>query len=116
MRSNWDPNSPFDCLIKQLEDGQDYAEDGGQPYTTEQLLHITYTLVFKTGLYFEECKQWNNCPATERLGPTSKPNSTMPNAFFTTNSAPPNKQASIATMPIIHPPPKPNPTLNTARL
>ena len=50
MRLNWDPNSPFDCLIKQIEDGQDYAEDGGQPYTTEQLLHIAYTLVFKTGL------------------------------------------------------------------
>ena len=66
MRSNWDPNSHFDCLIKQIEDGQDYAEDGGQPYTTEQLLCIAYTLIFKTGLYFEECKQWNNCPATEK--------------------------------------------------
>ena len=66
MRSNWDPDSPFDCLIKQIEDGQDYAEDGGQPYSAEQLLHITYTLIFKTGLYFEECKQWNNCPATEK--------------------------------------------------
>ena len=66
MRSNWDPNSHFDCLIKQIEDEQDYTEDGGQPYTTEQLLCIAYTLVFKTGLYFEECKQWNNCPATEK--------------------------------------------------
>ena len=66
MRSNWEPNSPFDCLIKQIEDGQDYAEDGGQPYTTKQLLCIAYTLVFKTGLYFKECKQWNNCPATEK--------------------------------------------------
>ena len=66
MRLNWDPNSPFDCLIKQIEDGQDYTEDGGQPYTTEQLLHIAYTLVFKTGLYFEECKQWNTCLATEK--------------------------------------------------
>ena len=65
MRSNWDPNSPFNCLIKQIEDGQDYTEDG-QPYTTKQLLHIAYSLVFKTGLYFEECKQWNNCPATEK--------------------------------------------------
>ena len=66
MRSNWGPHSPFDCLIKQIEDGQDYTEDGGQPYTTEQLLCIAYTLVFKTGLYFEECKQWNNHPATEK--------------------------------------------------
>ena len=60
------PNSLFDCLIKQIEDGQDYTEDGGQPYTTEQLLHIAHTLVFKTGLYFKECKQWYNSPATEK--------------------------------------------------
>ena len=66
MISNWDPNCPFDCLIKLIEDGQDYAEDGGQPYTTKHLLCIAYTLVFQTGLYFEECKQWNNCLATEK--------------------------------------------------
>ena len=45
MRATWDPNSPFDCLVKQIEDGQDYADDGGQPYTAEQLLRIAYTLV-----------------------------------------------------------------------
>ena len=66
LRSNWDPNSPFNCLIKQIEDGQGYAKDGSQPYSTKQLLHITYTLVFKPGFYFEECKQWNNCSATEK--------------------------------------------------
>ena len=66
MRATWDPNSPFDCLIQQVEDGQDYADDGGQPYTAKQLLHIAYTLVFKTGLYFEDCKAWNARPAAAR--------------------------------------------------
>ena len=65
MRATWDPNSPFDCLVKQIEDGQDYADDGGQPFTAEQLLRIAYTLVFKTGLYFEDCKTWNACPAAQ---------------------------------------------------
>ena len=63
MHATWDPNSPFDYLVKQIKDGQDYADDGGQPYTTEQLLRIAYTLVFKTGLYFEDCKTWNTRPA-----------------------------------------------------
>ena len=66
MRVLWDPNSPFDCLVQQLEDGQDYADDGGQPYTTDQLLRIAYTLVFKTGLYFEDCKAWNAKPNNEK--------------------------------------------------
>ena len=65
MRATWDPNSPCDCLVKQIEDGQDYADDGGQPYTAEQLLRIAYTLVFKTGLYFEDCKTWNSRPAAQ---------------------------------------------------
>ena len=65
MRTTWDPNSPFDCLVKQIEDGQDYADDGGQPYTAEQLLHIAYTLVFETGLYFEDCKTWNARPSAQ---------------------------------------------------
>ena len=64
MHATWDPNSPFNCLIKQIEDGQDYADDGGQSYTAEQLLRIAYTLVFKIDLYFEDCKVWNAHPAT----------------------------------------------------
>ena len=66
MRTMWDPNSPFDSLIQQLEDSQDYADDGGQPYTTDQLLRIAYTLIFKTGLYFEDCKAWNAKPNNEK--------------------------------------------------
>ena len=66
MCATWDPNSPFDCLIQQVEDGRDYTDDGGQPYTAEQLLRIAYTLVFKTDLYFEDCKAWNACPAAAR--------------------------------------------------
>ena len=72
MRALWDPNSPFDCLIQQLEDGQDYTDDGGQPYTADQLLCIAYTLVFKTGLYFEDCKGWNAKPNNEKTWTTFK--------------------------------------------
>ena len=72
LRALWDPNSPFDCLFQQLEDGQDYTDDDGQPYTADQLLHITYTLVFKTGLYFEDCKAWNAKPNNEKTWTTFK--------------------------------------------
>ena len=72
MRALWDPNSPFDCLVQQLEDGQDYADDGGQPYTTDKLLRIAYTLVFKTGLYFEDCKAWNAKHNNEKTWTTFK--------------------------------------------
>ena len=72
MRALWDPNTPFDCLVQQLEDGQDYADDGSQPYTADQLLCIAYTLVFKTGLYFKDCKAWNAKPNNEKTWTTFK--------------------------------------------
>ena len=97
MRSLWDPNSPFDCLVQQLEDCQDYTDDGGQPYTTDQLLRIAYTLVIKTGLYFEDCKAWNAKPNNEKHGQTSKRTSTMPNTCSVTNFAQPNRPALPAT-------------------
>ena len=107
MRATWDPNSPFDCLVKQIEDGQDYADDGGQPYTAEQLLCIAYTLVFKTGLYFEDCKPGMHVPPLNTPGTTSKYISRPPNAYYATKCAQPNKPASTATLPNIpnHPPP-----------
>ena len=112
MRATWDPNSPFDCLIKQVEDGQDYADNGGQPYTTEQLLRIAYTLVFKTGLYFEGCKAWNARPAAARTWDNSKRTSKLPNASYATKCAQQNKPASIATLHNINPNPQPNPQQN----
>ena len=96
MRALWDPNKPFDCLVQQLEDGQDYADDGGQPYTADQLLRIAYTLVFKTGLYFKDCKAWNAKPNNEKPGQLSKRISTTPNVFSVTNFAKPNRPASLA--------------------
>ena len=129
MRVLWDPNSPLDCLVQQLEDVQDYADDGGQPYTADQLLCIAYTLVFKTGLYFEDCKAWNAKPNNEKHGQLSKHISTVPNACSVTNFAPPNRLASLATSQSTttltkpnHPPnivklssispPQPQPTVN----
>ena len=108
MRALWDPNSPFDCLVQQLEDGQDYTHDGGQPYTAAQLLRIAYTLVFKTGLYFEDCKAWNAKPNNEKPGRLSKHISTMPNAYSVTNFTQPNRPASLAKWPYTTAQKKPN--------
>ena len=115
MHATWDPNSPFDCLVKHIEDGQDYADDGGQPYTAKQLLCITYTLVFKTGLYFEDCKTWNDVLPLNTPGTTSKRISRLPNAYYATKCTRPNKPASIATLPNIHNYPPPNHQQNIKR-
>jgi hypothetical protein len=58
LNEPWDPNTPFEHLIDQIEEAVEYADDGNQPFTVNQILNAAYTIVFNTGIFFEECKQW----------------------------------------------------------
>ena len=115
MRSLWDPNSPFDCLVQQLEDGQDYTNDGGQPYTTDQLLRIAYTLVNKTGLYFEDCKAWNAKPNNEKTWTNFKAHFHRTQRLIC-DQLRTTKQAGFTSNIAIHPKMKPNHPPNIVKL
>ena len=56
MQQPWDPNTPFETLIEQIEDAMEVADAATQAYTDAQVLTLAYTLVYNTGLYFNECK------------------------------------------------------------
>ena len=62
---DWDPTTPFETLIDQIESAQEFALDGGQPYSNRQILTNAYHLVYQTGLYFEDCKRWMEKPPQE---------------------------------------------------
>ena len=62
----WDPSTPFEILVDQIEEGAQYAEDGKQPLTNELVVNTAYTLVFNTGLFFEDCKQWSAIDEEDR--------------------------------------------------
>ena len=66
FRKQWDPNTPFEALINQIENSQEIATDGNQPYTAAQILSNAYNLVYGSGLFFEDCKQWNILPAADK--------------------------------------------------
>ena len=66
IKTAWDPNTPFEMLIDQIENCQDLADAGNQPFTTEQILNTAYMLVFNTGLFFDDCKTWNKKPIAEK--------------------------------------------------
>jgi uncharacterized phage-associated protein len=65
MMSPWDPNTPFEQLIDQLEDGSEFADAGSQPITDSQILTMAYTLVHQTGMYFQELKDWRAKPVEQ---------------------------------------------------
>jgi hypothetical protein len=66
MQKPWDPNTPFETLIEQIEDAMEVADAATQAYTDAQVLTLAYTLVYNTGLYFDECKAWNAKSAADK--------------------------------------------------
>jgi hypothetical protein len=66
IKQPWDSATPFELIIDQIEDCQEFAEDGNQPFTDRQVNNTAYTLVFNTGSYFDECKTWNAKPANDK--------------------------------------------------
>lgn len=66
MNTPWNPTSPFENLVKQIETGQQFAKAGGAELSETLILVIAYNLIFNTGLYFRPCEKWNLKPAHEK--------------------------------------------------
>jgi hypothetical protein len=66
IRKQWDPNTPIESMYKQIQTNCDIAEMANQLYSAAQKLSFAYTLVFKTGLYFDACKEWDAKPAANK--------------------------------------------------
>jgi hypothetical protein len=66
LNTAWDPNTPFEYLVDQVEEAVEYADDGNQPFTAQQIINAAYTIVFNTGIFFEECKHWRLLPAVDK--------------------------------------------------
>jgi hypothetical protein len=66
MCQTYDPSRPIEDLFKQMQDGQAYAKAGQKPYGKQQIINIVYTLVFNTGVYGDECKEWKKYDILEK--------------------------------------------------
>jgi len=66
MKLPWDPNSPFETVIGQVEDAVEYAEDGNEPITPQQIVNKAYTIVYNTGMYFDDCDTWDIKPQADK--------------------------------------------------
>jgi hypothetical protein len=66
MKQPCDVNQPIEVLFKQIEDAIEFAAAGASPYTPAQILNIAYQLIFRTGIFADDCKLW------KRQGPQYK--------------------------------------------
>ncbi len=58
MRTPWSPPTPIETLFKQLEDGKRMAALANEPIADSQLVRIGQSLIFKTGLFPDGCREW----------------------------------------------------------
>eukprot|EP00957_Ditylum_brightwellii_P045777 3472592-Ditylum_brightwellii.AAC.1 len=66
MKKDYDATLPIEHLAEQIETAMMVAGNANQPYAVAQVLSIAYNLVFKTGVYKDACKEWQNKPPAER--------------------------------------------------
>jgi hypothetical protein len=59
MNQPWDPNTSFEMLIDQTKECSEMADAGNQPMSDQQIVNAPFTLVFNTGMFFDDCKSWN---------------------------------------------------------
>ena len=72
IRQPYDVTQPFETFTAQIEDSVEYANAGNTPFTAEQVLAIAYNVLFATGAFRDECKEWRKLPPQNRTWPRMK--------------------------------------------
>ena len=69
MKQTWCPPTPIEKLFTQLQEGQEFAQFGGESISDGQLVRWGYNNIKDTGLFDNACKKWRLQPATKKTWP-----------------------------------------------
>jgi hypothetical protein len=72
MKQPCDVNQPIEVLYQQIEDAIEFAAAGQTPYTPEQVINTGYQLVFRTGIFSDDCKIWKRRDQAYKTWPQFK--------------------------------------------
>ena len=59
-------NQPFQELVQRVQEIQEFANDGGQTIDEEDIFDTIYTLVYNTGLFYENCDKCSDRQCDEK--------------------------------------------------
>ena len=63
LHEDWDPSRPFSDLVTRVQEVQEYALDGNRPVGEDDIVDAMYTVIFNTGVYFDDCSDWDDKPS-----------------------------------------------------
>ena len=72
MDKPYDPSEAIELYFDQVEDAVEFAEAGHSPFTTTQIVTKAFIQMFATGLYKDECRDWNKLTVPARTWPAFK--------------------------------------------
>ena len=53
-------NRPFQELVQRVQEIQEFSNTGGQTIADEDIVNTIYTLVYNTGLFYDDCDKWDD--------------------------------------------------------
>ena len=66
MKKPWGITTPIELLVAQIDDEEAYVTAGGEPYTSLQLVHISYHTIEATKHMEVACRKWGAKPAANK--------------------------------------------------
>jgi hypothetical protein len=66
MVTPWSPPQPIEELFKQLHDGQQLTVMANEPITNTNLARMGHTIILKTGLFSDGCREWALIPEAQQ--------------------------------------------------
>ena len=72
LTAAYDVSAPIETLWEQIEEAMAYAAAANAPYTAQQINNTAYDLLFKTGQFKDELKEWRRRPAGQQTWPEFK--------------------------------------------
>lgn len=63
-RSEWDPSRPIFDLIQRVQEIEEFVTDGQRPILEDNIVDAIYTVIYNTGVYFDDCVELEDKPTS----------------------------------------------------
>ena len=67
MTRDYEPNIPIEHLFLQTKEAVAYAGHGGDSIPAVTITNRAYNLIFKTGIFVDNCRDWKRLPAAQKI-------------------------------------------------
>ena len=72
FRKAYAPAVPIEVAWRYIDEAVAYSNNGYTPYSNKKVVDNTYTLVFNTGIFAADCREWNKRLADDKTLPHIK--------------------------------------------